>query len=180
MIGSEIDVVLKEICSLLPSIPGNSLKNICHYCEYISNNLSNFINERVWVYKLSQDIIPWNNWTFSKAPLTKGGFRYSGNNPNWWAAYNSTKHHRCSSSSGKPNYTKANLENVLYSLAGLYVCNLYLFSLLLINNPGYQMCNVALKPSKVFDISTNNSQHTSTFCSTSFAINGVLIPFDAF
>lgn len=46
----------------------------------------------------------------------------------WWGAYNDVKHRRMEQNdAGRYNYTKANLKNVLYALAALYIlnCNVY-------------------------------------------------------
>lgn len=42
--------------------------------------------------------------------------------PDWWQAYNDVKHRRAEQNeSGRYNYTKASLKNVLFSLASLYI-----------------------------------------------------------
>lgn len=42
----------------------------------------------------------------------------------WWQAYNDIKHRRTQTNdAGRYNYTKANLKNVLYAMAALYILN---------------------------------------------------------
>ena len=44
------------------------------------------------------------------------------NTPKWWTAYNKIKHERTSlNSDGNKNYTKANLQNMIYSFGALYL-----------------------------------------------------------
>ena len=46
----------------------------------------------------------------------------------WWQAYNDIKHRRMQSNeAGRYNYTKANLKNVLYAMAALYILNRKLY-----------------------------------------------------
>jgi len=52
---------------------------------------------------------PWSNWRRRNKP------------PNWWTAYNKTKHHR------HTEYHRACLKNVLNAVSGLFVVCLYLY-----------------------------------------------------
>ena len=46
----------------------------------------------------------------------------------WWQAYNDIKHRRMETNeAGRYNYTKANLKNVLYAMAALYILNRKLY-----------------------------------------------------
>lgn len=46
----------------------------------------------------------------------------------WWQAYNDIKHRRMErNEAGRYNYTKANLKNVLYAMAALYISNRKLY-----------------------------------------------------
>ncbi len=57
-------------------------------------------------------------------PLIKFGYSIS----DWWQAYNDIKHRRTQSNeAGRYNYTKANLKNVLYAMAALYILNRKLY-----------------------------------------------------
>jgi len=53
-------------------------------------------------------ILPWENWRTNKTPL-------------WWRAYNNVKHNR------DKHYKSANLRNVIASLTGLFIANLYFY-----------------------------------------------------
>lgn len=57
-------------------------------------------------------------------PMIKFGDSIS----DWWQAYNDIKHRRTQSNeAGRYNYTKANLKNVLYAMAALYILNRKLY-----------------------------------------------------
>lgn len=60
---------------------------------------------------------------------------------NWWQAYNDIKHRRTQTNeAGRYNYTKANLKNVLYAMAALYILNRKLYdSLEDVENPGEEI-----------------------------------------
>lgn len=46
----------------------------------------------------------------------------------WWQAYNDVKHRRMETNeAGRSNYTKANLKNVLFAMAALYILNRKLY-----------------------------------------------------
>lgn len=71
-------------------------------------------------------ISPWKDFFITQRVSAKGSIYYSANNstPKWWKEYNDVKHHRTfktSEESVKTNYTKANFENVCYSLTALYI-----------------------------------------------------------
>lgn len=135
LLGSEIDVVSKEICHCFQLPNGNKLKNIHHYCEIISLNIPNMIQEEVWVKDLDGSIKPWEGWNFKKTKTEPTGknpyYIYSGNAPKWWKVYNHTKHERTTVKSDKPVYKNANLCNVLNGMAALYIADLYFYSLIL-------------------------------------------------
>lgn len=58
------------------------------------------------------------------APMVK----FSDSVSDWWQAYNDIKHRRTESNgAGRYNYTKANLKNVLYAMAALYILNRKLY-----------------------------------------------------
>lgn len=57
-------------------------------------------------------------------PMTK----FSDSTSDWWQAYNAIKHRRMGTNeAGRYNYTKANLKNVLYAMAALYILNCKLY-----------------------------------------------------
>ena len=61
---------------------------------------------------------PWNNYKVTKKESRNKHINYvhSGTIPKWWSDYNKLKHKRLDNE----NFAKSNLENALYSLAGLY------------------------------------------------------------
>lgn len=187
LIGSEIDVILKEICNCYPLPTGNSLKNIHQYCEVVTRNITNFSNEEIWVFGLEKKIKPWDNWSFTTTPVTTSTGstynRYSGIVPFWWTNYNKTKHTRMSVVSGDPIYERANLKNVLNGLAALYLCDLMLLTEIIKvakTNGTYSDGLFAIKPSKLFESETINNNHTATFMQKQNSLNGIIIPFTAF
>ena len=81
------------------------------------------------------------------SPLVK----FSDSISDWWQAYNMIKHNRLGSNeAGRFNYTKANLKNVLYALAALYILNRNLYDSL---KKDKKMKNVVQKivTSEIFD-----------------------------
>ncbi|CAI3548293.1 hypothetical protein [Clostridium neonatale] len=105
-ICSEIDVLCKEICNSLGTTAGN-------FKEYTNVILGNFndITSKIINVGLNTKINlePFKDW--SDDP--------NYNSPKWWKEYNSVKHNR------NENFENANLENVLNSLAGLYILEKY-------------------------------------------------------
>lgn len=54
--------------------------------------------------------------------------KFPDSTPDWWQAYNDIKHRRMETNdAGRSNYTKANLKNVLYAMAALYILNRKLY-----------------------------------------------------
>jgi hypothetical protein len=108
--GAEIDVIAKKF--VLKKIPtakplGKSeCWTIDDYRHYITSFTTKFTSQKVLVPRYDLDFTPWASWAKSK-------------NPEWWTAYNTVKHDRCS------NYQSATLENTICALAGLMICNLY-------------------------------------------------------
>lgn len=104
-ICSEIDVVLKELCKeISPELNAN---NINAYRKIIVNELKDFNSQEVICCKFDLSFTPWKSWENSITP-------------EWWSSHNKVKHQR------NEFYNRANLENVLRSLAALYLANLYL------------------------------------------------------
>lgn len=106
-ICSEIDVLCKEICRYCGDTSSNKFPK---YTETILNSFDDIVSKRINVGLSSKIILePFKDWTDS--PVY--------NSPKWWSNYNSVKHDR------NNNFEKANLENVLNSLAGLYILEKY-------------------------------------------------------
>ena len=102
--SSEIDVVLKMLCK--PFAP--SAQNEEDYRSSIPKQIPNFTKVKVEIRRYDIILQPWQSWDSNQTPT-------------WWTAYNKVKHERNS------HYEKANLENVLQSMAGLFISNLYLY-----------------------------------------------------
>lgn len=102
-IGSEVDVCMKAVCGFAE----NERKTISDYCPIILEKYPEITAQKVIVRE--QEIIPFENWTAEGASQSL----------TWWETYNSVKHGR------NLNYKLANLKNVLYALAGLYVLEMF-------------------------------------------------------
>ncbi len=102
--ASEADVMLKMLCS--PFNPTASTENDYRHC--LPHQLNDFCSMKVFISRYTLEFSPWSSWQ-------------SNNTPGWWSAYNKVKHHR------DKHYEKANLGNVLNSMAGLLLCNLYYY-----------------------------------------------------
>lgn len=102
--SSEVDVVMKELCKLLPS--KIKIKNIDSYREIIKEDMPPIIGTNIISDRYGLTLSPWSNWAEDKNPI-------------WWKSYNDVKHER------SVHFSKANLKNVLNSMAGLFVVNIY-------------------------------------------------------
>ena len=58
--SSESDVVLKELCALLR--PNEKRKDINDYKKIIKNNMSELINESIYIKRYGISVKPWDNW----------------------------------------------------------------------------------------------------------------------
>lgn len=153
-IGSEVDVVFKQLCSEID--PTSSPNNIIDYCKVVLNRYSAFESVSV----SCGDIIlkPWDNWCIKS--------------PNWWKIYNGIKHNRncietydgCT----KENYKFANQETVLNALAGLYQEEQYLFSL--IRND--ESPDTPLPGSRLFHLIDNGWEKKSFLKDSGFTMRG--------
>lgn len=104
--SSEIDVVMKELCSIIS--PDEKASNIDDYRQVIKTKKPELINEKVYISRYGIEFPPWDNWNRD-------------DNPYWWKSYNHVKHQR------NLYYNEANLENVLKSLGALLITNFYYY-----------------------------------------------------
>lgn len=106
-IGSEFDVICKEICKYYEY---DNKRRINEYAEVILPKFTNIVNEEI-ALKGDNDFIikPLKDWSLT--PNHKS--------PSWWRCYNDVKHNRVN------NMGKANMENVLNALASLYLIEMY-------------------------------------------------------
>ena len=104
-IGAEIDSVMKVICGFNSS----DRKNTNDYCPIILGKYTDITTNEINVQNIV--IKPFENWNAQNP--TSSLF--------WYEAYNEIKHGRTG------DFTKANLKNVLYALAGLYLLEMHYF-----------------------------------------------------
>lgn len=104
-ICSEVDVILKTICKEINI--NSKANNMEEYTSEVLNEWPEIIKQKVLIKEM--ELQPFLNWKVSPY-----------NSPDWWSPYNKVKHQRIS------NYKKANLKNVLNSLAALYILEQYL------------------------------------------------------
>lgn len=108
--ASEVDVISKSICLLVD--PNSSAENINDYREIITQHISPFSKERVFIPRFGITLRPWFKWN------KKGG-----DNPLWWRSYNNVKHQR------DDHFNDANLKNVLDAIGGLLIVEFYFYKL---------------------------------------------------
>jgi len=106
--SSEIDVLLKMICSLY----NTSTDSINQYRDCIKANCPQIIDEEFYINRFSLSSKPWINW--NSIPIK---------NPDWWTSYNNVKHQR------NLYYEDANIKNVINSLAALLITNIYYYKI---------------------------------------------------
>lgn len=103
--GSEIDVLCKVLCEIHSMAFSN--ENMDCYRKVISTHFHGFTKLEILLPRHGLRRLPWKAWEENK-------------NPEWWKAYNKVKHER------NKNFTKANFENTLDSMAALFVLVSYI------------------------------------------------------
>ena len=116
--SSEVDVVIKQLCSLIDST--KSTDNINDYREVIKSKLHSFINEEVSIDRFGLKFKPWENWAGTR-------------NPNWWRSYNNVKHQR------NNHFNEANLQNTINSVGALLVTVIYYYKYAFSQEAGYEV-----------------------------------------
>jgi len=109
---SEIDVVAKVLSKLIdPNLKPSkgTFLTILDYQKTIIGQFPEFHTTKIHIPRHGIQLIPWKQWK-------------SKNVPQWWTSYNSVKHQR------NKFYKKANLENTINAVAGLFVMVLYLYT----------------------------------------------------
>lgn len=123
---SEIDVVAKDVAEYFePDFSKSKSQHIGHWGYVISNNMPEITKTRV-CFSEAYVVKPWENFGYMKYYDNKGVVRYKllpdRNTPSWWSDYNKIKHKRTSrSKDGEINFVKANLKNMVLSLAALFL-----------------------------------------------------------
>ena len=105
IIGSEVDVLFKEICGY----PDEKNKNMGNYKQDVFNKIPDLDKQEVEIAYFGLKILPFKDLT-------------SPNGMTWWKNYNSVKHNR------QTNIKLANLETVLIALAALFLLNRFVIS----------------------------------------------------
>lgn len=127
---SEIDVVAKIICKKFDSSFDVKKARINNWYYVLQDNLDleNAVVNCDAFDSEYNSIRPWKGCRYEiKTSITKNGVKRRNIDlvegkatPEWWKAYNKAKHSRTDTDGEKPNFTRANLENVLYAFAALY------------------------------------------------------------
>ncbi|MPQ76886.1 hypothetical protein [Hydrogenovibrio sp. JE_KL2] len=107
-IGSEVDVVAKELCCLFSS-KTQCGSRINQYKKILKDNIPDISSISVYSDRYMLRFTPWLNWQNIEAE-----------NPSWWKAYNDVKHYR------GEHFKDANLQNVLEAMSALLIMNIYL------------------------------------------------------
>ena len=124
-IGSEVDVVGKSIAELVDT---NDKKladaHIAHW-GFVVERFFPRISSAAVSMRGNIQLVPWKNWSNEiakdKNKHTIYRLQSASSNPEWWKAYNKTKHRRRSLANPEDsNYERANLKNVISGLAGLF------------------------------------------------------------
>ena len=105
--SSEVDVVAKALCNEVN--PSSTHENINDYRKTIVSKFPRFSQTKVSVPRYGLALQPWEIWKNDEG------------NPGWWRSYNEVKHGR------NIHYKKANLENALNAVAGLFCLVLFLY-----------------------------------------------------
>jgi len=104
--SSEVDVVAKALCNEVN--PSTAHENIDAYRKTLVAKFPRFPQMEVNVPRHGLTVCPWEAWGHDT-------------NPDWWRSYNKVKHER------NVHYKKANLENTLNAVAGLFCLVLFLY-----------------------------------------------------
>lgn len=110
-IGSTIDSTFKsylesptlDTAKDIDKIRSDQRKQTIYAFQKVYDAGYSFSNREVYLLAPAEKLMPWSNWQKQDTP------------PIWWTAYNKVKHDRFK------NITKANLENTLNALSGLFL-----------------------------------------------------------
>jgi hypothetical protein len=112
--------LLLSICSEIDSVAGE-------YCKIISpasDNVGGIINKIELIISKHPNLR--NTRIVTKEPFEKQSFvpfvKLEKDSSSWWSDYNKIKHNRTEKDvNDRYNYQRANLKNVLYAIASLYI-----------------------------------------------------------
>lgn len=125
-VGSEVDVCGKSIAEYYhPDDPNIPKAHIARWGYVLQSEFPSLSTQLVKT-PLNEKYAPWSKWGNEpyKDKNGKQGYRLKERceNPEWWRAYNATKHRRKSLiREGDSSFERASLQNAINSLAGLYV-----------------------------------------------------------
>lgn len=97
--AAEAEIIAKTLCRKIDPTP--SYNNMSQCRATITAKYSQFHTIEIKMPRLGLTFEPWKEWGSARRPI-------------WWDAYTGVKHDR------HANYEKANLENTLLSIAGLF------------------------------------------------------------
>jgi hypothetical protein len=106
LIGSEVDVVAKQVCQR--KMPTRSVGTIGEYRDVLTDCFKDIHTIEIAIPRYRRKEQPWFEWGAGKSPT-------------WWVAYNNVKHQR------DTHFADANQQNVLAALCGLFALNLYFY-----------------------------------------------------
>ena len=114
---SEFEVISKELALLMT---GNKPDNIEKIHSFLAKHLHDIFSLVVRIDRYGIKLQPFEDWSKNEAytPLP------------WWTSYNKVKHQRTE------HYSKANLNNVLNSLAALLIINFHYYQVLISQEDG--------------------------------------------
>ncbi len=122
---SEIDVLSKVFVSYVyPEYKGGLINSWGYYLQQMFPDI-----QRIEItFNDEYNVLPWEKWYYEKRTRIEKGkpkvtyvLEKKAKTPQWWVAYNKSKHERTSLyNNNNLNYERANLKNVLYALAALF------------------------------------------------------------
>ena len=117
----EIDSFLKLLAKELNSAFDLKKSNI-QKCWYEVQDWYQSIPIKTVSFCKEYDLEPWSGYIVTRAYSSDMRLHYSGTAPIWWKSYTDIKHARAvMGDDGKPNFIKANLQNVSNAFAALYI-----------------------------------------------------------
>src|SRR5688500_7110661 len=116
--SSEVDVVMKQLCSLLD--PTRQTNNIDDYRAVIQATLPSLIGEEITIERYGLKFKPWINWNGTT-------------NPDWWRSHNNVKHQR------NNYFHEANFKNKIYSIGSLLLTIVYYYKYSFTNESGNEI-----------------------------------------
>lgn len=95
--------------------------------SYIGKRSTSKLSEAICLFLGAAEIRPWDSFRTESYVASNGSVRVrpvNNSTPSWWSSYNKVKHNRISlaiNEDEEPNYSKANLGNLIYALSALYL-----------------------------------------------------------